>query len=84
MKETLESIKGLIGGVTSILLYSIGLLVIAQVVFGPAAGLNVIGNLQEIVNGFVGPGAGLASIITLLLVVALFQRTGGCCSKKEE
>mgnify|MGYP006906281622 CR=1 FL=1 len=83
MKETLETIKGLIGGVTSILLYSIGLLVIAQVVFGPAAGLNVIGNLQEIVNGFVGPGAGLASIITLLLVVALFQRTG-CCSKKEE
>lgn len=75
MNSTLNTVKGLIGGVTSILLYAVGLLVVAQVVFGPATGLNVIGNLQSVVNGFVGPGASLASIITLVLVVALFQRT---------
>ena len=79
MNKTLETVKGLIGGVTSILLYAVGLLVVAQVVFGPGAGLNVIGNLQSVVTGFVGPGASLASIITLVLVVALFQR-----SSKEE
>lgn len=83
MKETLETVKGLIGGVTSVLLYAVGLLVIAQVVFGPAAGLNVIGNLQGLVSGFVGAGASLASIITLLLVVALFQKTS-CCSKEDK
>jgi ABC-type spermidine/putrescine transport system permease subunit I len=80
MKETLETVKGLIGGVTSVLLYAVGLLVVAQVVFGPAAGLNVIGNLESLVTGFVGSGASLASIITLLLVVALFQKTS-CCSE---
>ena len=78
MNNTLETVKGLIGGVTSILLYAVGLLVVAQVVFGPAAGLNVIGNIQGLVTGFVGSGASLASIITLLLVVALFQRTSAC------
>jgi ABC-type spermidine/putrescine transport system permease subunit I len=80
MKETLETVKGLIGGVTSVLLYAVGLLVVAQVVFGPATGLNVIGNLESLVTGFVGSGASLASIITLLLVVALFQKTS-CCSE---
>lgn len=77
MNNTLETVKGLIGGVTSILLSAVGLLVIAQVVFGPATGMNVISNLQSIVNGFVGTGASLASIITLLLVVALFQKQKG-------
>lgn len=77
MNNTLETVKGLIGGVTSILLSAVGLLVIAQVVFGPATGMNVISNLQTIVNGFVGAGASLASIVTLLLVVALFQRQKG-------
>ena len=83
MNKTLETVKGLIGGVTSILLYAVGLLVVAQVVFGPGAGLNVIGNIQGLVTGFVGSGASLASIITLLLVVALFQRTS-CCSKEDK
>ncbi len=71
MKNTLETIKEYAGGVTSVLLSFIGLLVIAQVVFGESASIDVIGNLQDIVNGFVGKGASLAGIITLLLVVGL-------------
>ena len=74
MKDTLETIKGLVGGITTVLLSVIGLLVVAQVVFGKAASINVIGNLQGIINGFVGEGASLAGIITLLLVVALLQK----------
>ena len=74
MKNTLETVKGLIGGVTAVLVSALGLLVVAQAVFGEAASINVIGNLQGILNGFVGEGASLAGVITLLLVVALLQK----------
>jgi hypothetical protein len=80
MKNTLENIKSYAGGITSVLLSIIGLLVVSQVVFGEGAPLNVIGNLQGVVNGFVGEGASLAGIITLLLIVALFQNSA-CCKK---
>lgn len=73
MKNTLETVKGLIGGVTAVLVSALGLLVVAQAVFGEGASINVIGNLQGILNGFVGEGASLAGVITLLLVVALLQ-----------
>jgi hypothetical protein len=75
MKNTLEIIKTYAGGVTSLLLTLIGLLVVAQVVFGTGAPIDVIGNLQEVVTGFVGEGASLAGVITLLLIVALFQKS---------
>lgn len=75
MKNTLEIIKTYAGGVTSLLLTLIGLLVVAQVVFGTGAPINIIGNLQEVVTGFVGQGASLAGVITLLLIVALFQKS---------
>lgn len=78
MKNTLETVKNLIGGVTMVLVSALGLLVVAQAVFGEAASINVIGNLQAILNGFVGEGASLAGVITLLLVVALLQK-GQCC-----
>ena len=74
MKSTLETIKGLTGGIASVLLSIVGLLVIAQVVFGETANINVIANLQNIVNGFVGEGASLAGVITLVLLFALLQK----------
>lgn len=74
MKNTLDTVKGLIGGVTAVLISALGLLVVGQAVFGEAASINVIGNLQGIINGFVGEGASLAGVITLLLVVALLQK----------
>ena len=73
MKNTIDTIKSYAGGVTSVLLSIIGLLVVAQVVFGAGAPINVIGNLQEVVTGFVGQGASLAGIITFLLLVALLR-----------
>ena len=74
MNNVVTTIRTAIGGLFSVLVSVVGLLVLAQVVFGEAAGMNVIGNLQAIVNGFVGPGASLAGLITLLLVVALLQK----------
>lgn len=67
-------IKGAIGGLFALLTSIVGLLVLAQVVFGEEAGMNVIGNIQGIVNGFVGPEASLAGLITLLLLVGLLQK----------
>ena len=74
MDNVVKTVKSSIGGLFTVLTSVIGLLVLAQVVFGEAAGMNVISNLQNIVNGFVGEGASLAGLITLLLIVALLQK----------
>ncbi len=74
MDKVVTTIKASIGGLFAVLTSVVGLLVLAQVVFGEAAGMNVIGNLQNIVNGFVGEGASLAGLITLLLIVGLLQK----------
>jgi len=74
MNNVVETVKSAIGGLFTVLISVVGLLVLAQVVFGEAAGMNVISNLQSIVNGFVGEGASLAGLITLLLIVALLQK----------
>jgi hypothetical protein len=74
MKNTLDTVKNLVGGVTCLLVSVLGLLVVAQVVFGEAASLNVISNLQSVVDGFVGEGASLSGVIVLLLIVALLQK----------
>ena len=80
MDNVVNTIKTAIGGLFAVLTSVVGLLVLAQVVFGEEAGMNVIGNLQGIVNGFVGEGASLAGLITLILLVGLLQQQG-CCSK---
>ena len=75
MDKVVQTIKSSIGGLFTVLTSVIGLLVLAQVVFGEAAGMNVIANLQAIVNGFVGAEeASLAGLITLLLIVGLLQK----------
>lgn len=74
MDKIAETLKGAIGGLFTLLTSIIGLLVLAQVVFGEEAGMNVIGNIQDIVNGFVGAGASLAGLITLVLIVGLLNK----------
>ena len=74
MDKVVNTIKSAIGGLFAVLTSVIGLLVLAQVVFGEEAGMNVIGNLQAIVNGFVGPTASLAGLITLLLIVGVLDK----------
>lgn len=85
MKEVVNKVKCAICGISAILMSVIGLLVLAQVVFGASAGIDVIANLQAIVNGFVGPGASLAGVITLVLIVALLGKQGdeGCSVAKK-
>lgn len=85
MSEITSKIKCAICGISAVLLSVIGLLVLSQVVFGENASIDVISNLQGIVNGFVGPGASLAGVITLVLIVALLSSgsDGGECSTKK-
>jgi len=81
MDKIVNTVKATIGGLFAVLTSVIGLLVLAQVVFGEEAGMNVISNLQAIVNGFVGPEtASLAGLITLLLIVGLLDKQN-CCGK---
>lgn len=76
MDNVVNKIKGAIGGLFTLLTSIVGLLVLAQVVFGEEAGMNVIGNIQGIVNGFVGPEASLAGLITLMLLIGLLGKQG--------
>jgi len=85
MNDITSKIKCAICGISAVLLSVIGLLVLSQVVFGENASIDVISNLQGIVNGFVGPGASLAGVITLVLIVALLSSgssSGSCSTKK--
>ena len=74
MDNIVKTVTGAIGGLFTLLTSIVGLLVLAQVVFGEAAGMNVIGNIQGIVNGFVGPEASLAGLITLVLLIGLLNK----------
>ena len=77
MDKIVATVQSAIGGLFTVLTSVIGLLVLAQVVFGEVAGMNVIGNIQAIVDGFVGEGASLAGLITLLLVVGVLNKQSG-------
>jgi hypothetical protein len=74
MKETLETIGAAIKGIAATLLSVLGLLVVVQAVFGASAPVDVIGNLQGLLGGFVGVGANFTSFVTLVLVVALISK----------
>lgn len=74
MKQTLETISGAVKGIAAALLSVLGLLVVVQAVFGTSAPVDVIGNLQGLLGGFVGAGADFTSFVTLVLVVALIAK----------
>ena len=75
METYAKQLKDIIGGLTGILIAAIGLFVIVRVIFGLQEGTpDVIANIQGIVDGFVGEGASLAGLVTLLIVLAVFGR----------
>ena len=75
MKAIFEKVNGFVKGLTGVLLGVVGLGVAGQIVLGDAVGLNVIGNLTALVDGFVGAGASLAGLITLVVILALVADT---------
>ena len=72
----IKSIFGMIGDVLGGLVGVLGSLVavgvLSQIVFGSGwLGIDVIGNITGIVNGFLG--AGLTGLVTLIVLVALWS-----------
>ena len=72
----IKSIFGMIGEVVSGLAGVLGGLVavgvLSQIVFGSGwLGIDVIGNITSIVNGFLN--AGLTGLVTLIVLVALWS-----------
>jgi hypothetical protein len=74
MKAIFDKVNGFVKGLTGTLLAVVGLGVAGQIVLGDKVGFDVIANIQGIVDGFVGAGASLAGLITLLVVLALFNQ----------
>ena len=63
--EVVSGLAGVLGG-----LVAVG--VLSQIVFGSGwLGIDVIGNITSIVNGFLG--AGLTGLVTLIVLVALWS-----------
>ena len=74
MENIAKKLKETIGGLTEILIVAIGLLVVVQVVFGTEGGIDIIGNITGVVDSFIGAGASLASLVALLIVMAVLTR----------
>ena len=74
MEDISNKLKSLIGNLSDILIAAIGLLVVVQVVFGTAGNLDVISNLTALVDSFIGIGASLASLVTLVLIMGVLSR----------
>ena len=76
MDNVAKRLKDAIGGLTEVLIVAIGLLVVVQIVFGADPGIDIIGNITGVVDSFVGAGASLASLVALLIVVAVLGKKG--------
>ena len=74
MENVAKKLKETIGGLTDILIVAIGLLVVVQVVFGTEGGIDIIGNINGVVDSFIGASASLASLVALLIVMAVLGR----------
>ena len=79
MENVAKKLKDTIGGLTEILIVAIGLLVVVQIVFwvgGENGGIDIIGNITGVVDSFIGTGASLASLVALLIVMAVLGKKG--------
>ncbi|MFP6886490.1 MAG: hypothetical protein VB997_02980 [Opitutales bacterium] len=75
MEDVANRVKGMIGGLTEVLIGAIGLLVVVQVVFGAGeGGIDIIGNITGVVNTFIGASASLASLVALMIVLGVLSR----------
>ena len=73
MKNTMVLIMDVVSGIKSLLYHIIGLGVLVQLIFvGGFFGMDIIGNLIELVNLFAT--SGFAGFISLLVVLGLLNK----------
>ena len=73
MKDTIKMIMDAVGGIRDLLLHIIGLGVLVQLVFvGGFLGIDVVGNLINLVNVFAE--SGFAGFISLIVILGLLNK----------
>ena len=73
MKDTIKMIMEGVSGIKDMLLHIIGLGVLVQLVFeGGFLGIDVVGNLINLVNTFAN--AGFAGFISLIVILGLLNK----------
>ncbi len=73
MKEIITLVKGYINDLADLMLSFVAIGAISEVIFGSGIfGVNVIGNLTQIINTF--GESGFAGLVALLVLVGLFRK----------
>ena len=73
MKEIITLVKGYINDLADLMLSFVAIGEISEVIFGSGIfGVNVIGNLTQIINTF--GESGFAGLVALLVLVGLFRK----------
>ena len=73
MKEIITLVKGYIDDLAQMMLSLVAIGAISEVIFGSGIfGVNVIGNLTQIINTF--GESGFAGLVALLVLVGLFRK----------
>ena len=73
MENITNLVNSIIGGLKGLLISAAGLLIIAQIVIGNTIGYDVVGNISNLLNKFIGSGASLVSVITGIIVLGLLS-----------
>ena len=73
MREIITLVKGYIDDLAQMMLSLVAIGAISEVIFGSGIfGVNVIGNLTQIINTF--GESGFAGLVALLVLVGLFRK----------
>ena len=73
MKEIITLVKGYVDDLAHLMLSLVAIGAISEIIFGSGIfGVNVIGNLTQIINTF--GESGFAGLVALLVLVGLFRK----------
>ena len=73
MKEIIALVRGWVDDIAHLLLSFVAIGAVSEVIFGSGIfGVNVIGNLTQIINTF--GESGFAGLVALLVLVGLFRK----------
>lgn len=75
MKEVMDKITTMLGGLTTIILSFVSLSILAEVIFGTNVfGTGVVTNIMGIITSL-GEG-GFVGLVALIILIQLFQKKG--------
>ena len=75
MKEVMDKITTMLGGLTTIMLSFVSLNILAEVIFGTNVfGTGVVTNIMGIITSL-GEG-GFVGLVALIILIQLFQKKG--------